>query len=126
MGQSIALGAAHEFLQFKFGGQFEERESTPAMSVNASSAVGNNPDRLGLLIINTGASSVTLGLSPSVVSGAGIILAANGGAVSFDVDEDFTVVTRQFFGVAASGAPSLYVLELNRSVFLPRREGSDQ
>lgn len=116
-------GAALEYLRQKFGGVFAELESAPSMAVATSSAVGNNPDRLGLLIMNLGSSSVTLGLKQPLVNGAGVIIAANGGAMSLNVDEDFTLVTREWFGNVSAGTSALYVLEIVRPISMAQLGG---
>lgn len=112
-------GAARLYLQKKFGGFFREQESTPSSAVAAASIVNAHPDRLGLLVVNLGVNVVTLGLTGAVTSSAGFDIAPNGGGVSFDVDEDFTLVTRQLFATSPGGASQMYVLELIREISAP-------
>lgn len=111
-------GAAREYLAEKFGGVFTELESSPSSAIVAASVVGNNPDRLGLLIENLGANTVFLSLAPNPSSTKGMALAPNGGSVSLTVDEDFTLVTRQFFAASPGGASQLYVSEMVRDITL--------
>lgn len=111
-----SYGAARDYLEKKFGGRFTELESSPALAATAAAITGNNPDRLGLLIVNLGANTGYFGLRPNVSASNGFALAANGGSVSLSVDEDFTLVTRELFGIGPGGASQLYVLELVRDI----------
>lgn len=113
---NLSFGAALEYLQKEFDGHFQELESLVATSTTAAQAVPNNPDRLGLLIVNVGGDNVTLGLKQGVTASNGVLLAANGGSMSLDVREDFTLVTREWFAIATANTPNLYVLQMNRPI----------
>lgn len=74
--------------------------------------VPNDPNRLGLTLVNFGTSSITLRFSNEVTSGKGIILASGGGNISFRYDLDFVLTVRSIYAVSASAGGSLYVLEV--------------
>lgn len=118
MSAMTPAGAALTYLRKKFGGNFREQESTPVIGAAAAQIVGNNPDRLAVLIVVLGANSLFAGLLPNVTANSGIQVAPNGGSLSMIVDEDFTFTTRQLFGVAPGGNTQLYVLELIREIAL--------
>lgn len=124
MSANTPAGAALNYLRKKFGGNFREQESTPVIGVAAAQVVGNNPDRLALLIMDLGASTLFAGLLPTVNANAGIQIAPNGGSMSLIVDEDFTFTTRQFFAVSPGGNTQLYVLELIREIATDQEGGS--
>lgn len=117
------VGAARRYLASKFGGLFAELESVATVGVAAATLVGNNPDRLALLVIGLGANNVFLGLQQNVSASRGIQLAPNGGSVAMIVDEDFTLPTRELFAIAPGGNTAVYVLELVRNVALLAAEG---
>lgn len=114
-----SFGPARDYLQKKFGGLFEELESSPVAGVAATSIIPNNPNRLGVVVVNLGANVVYLALSTAPSSTNGIAVAANGGSLSLTVDEDFTHVTRQLNAVSPAGNSQLYVLELVRDLMSP-------
>lgn len=109
-------GAAREYLAAKYGGMFTEDDGTVTANTTASQAAGNAPDRMGLLFVNLSANTVYLGISPTPGSSNGIALSPNGGSASFNVDEDYTLVTRQWNCTAPGGASTVYVLELLREI----------
>lgn len=117
--QLPTTGAARLYLQQRFGGFFRESESVPVSAAVAASVVNGHPDRLGLLVVNLGVNTVTLGLDGTISANKGFEIAPGGGGVSFDVDEDFTLVTRQFFAVSPAGNSQLYVLEMIREIASP-------
>jgi hypothetical protein len=112
----VSFGAALQHLQAKFGGIFAEFEHNANITVAVSQPIGNNADRLALLIVNTGANPVTLSTSPTMTAVQGFVLGAGGGSVSMDVDEDFTLVTRDLFALSSAGNTTIYILELIRNV----------
>lgn len=104
------LGAARYFTEQQLGGPTRENESNPTAGVTQTSAVGNNGDRVGLIIVNQGANDVFIALAaPSATNG--IRLSASGGNVSMNVRDDFTLPARQWFMIAPTGSSAVYVLE---------------
>src|SRR6516225_6739761 len=101
--QDVFIGAALQFWRDLFGGVAVENENTVSVNTPISSIINGNGDRLGLLIMNLGAANVFVAMSSAVSASFGILLAANGGFVSMNVRDDFTMQTRQFFGVCPSG-----------------------
>lgn len=112
--QAVAVGAAQSFIEGEFGGPTTEKETTLATSATFKSSCANDPDRVGLVIINLGIQAVYLGLDATVSATKGIFLAASGGSVSMNVRDDFTLSTREWFVISPSGASSIYVLETRR------------
>lgn len=77
----------------------------------AISIVPNNPNRLGLTIINLGASTVWVWLTNQVGATAGILLDAAGGSVTFQWEYDFDLVTSEWFAISAGAANAISVIE---------------
>lgn len=119
---SRLLGAARAYTEQVLGGPINEIESNPTQGVAAASLLLGNADRVGLLFVNLGANDVFIAISSAVATTFGIRLTANGGNASFDVTEDFTLPTRQWFGIASGGSSAVYILEVVRQQFTPASE----
>lgn len=111
---SIALGAALEFTQEELGGPCTENESFPVCQTTSTSLVNGNGDRVGLIIINLGANTVNVSVSSSVTANTGITLPPAGGSISMTVRDDFTLPSRNWWGIATGGTSQVYVLEIAR------------
>jgi hypothetical protein len=111
---TLRVGAALQWAEQDLGGPLVENESNIATSVVASVAIQGNGDRVGLVFVNNGSSDLLIGLQPNISATVGIRLVANGGAISMNVRDDFTLPSRQWYVIAVSGTPQLYVLELSR------------
>ncbi len=107
-------GAALLLAMRQFGGALNEDEINPTVGTVVEELLGGDPERVLVFILNLSANSVHVGLRNTVSATNGILLAANGGNVSFNAVEDGTLPTRQFFVVAAAAASQLYVLTLRR------------
>lgn len=71
-----------------------------------------NPNRIGLIMVNNGAVSITVSPVNTVTVGNGIILVPNGGSISFKWDIDFELLAGEFFGRADGAASNIYILEV--------------
>lgn len=98
----------------QFGGALNEDERNPIIGVTAEELLGADPERVLIFVLNLSPNSVYMGLRQTVSSTNGILLASNGGGVSFNAVDDGTIPTRQFFVVAGGAGSQLYVLTLRR------------
>ena len=73
--------------------------------------VNNNPKRVSLLIVNLSDNDVHIMIDNQVSSSRGIYLAPGGGAVNFDWSTDFTLISHDWFGIAAAAASPLLIVE---------------
>ena len=98
-------GAALARTQQRLGGTvLEKSKSVSVGSTSVAQLVEDNPDRVGLIIINTSAADLYINLDSVASTSFGILLGANGGNLSLTIDEDFTIITRVWGGLSASGA----------------------
>lgn len=104
-------GAARWWTENQFGGPTRENETNPNIQTTATIVVKNNPDRVGLIIVNLGANDVYIALNNGVSSTNGIKLPASGGNVTMTVRDDFTLPAREWDGIGNGGASLVYVLE---------------
>lgn len=87
----------------------------PRPTVTGAAAIlvlSNNPNRLGIAMINLGANPIYVGLEGDTSATKGIRLDANGGSVSMIWDEDFQTVGWAWWAISPDGASRLYVLEV--------------
>ncbi len=97
----------------------ENRLPGPA-GIAATPILPNDPNRLGWTIINMSANVMYLGLTQGVSAVNGIILAANGGRASAIWDEDFILVGREWWVIAAGALSNYYTLEVVEDVAIPK------
>ena len=117
----FTFGAALSWVQVNLGWLVDEVESFPGIPTSAPTApfLPQNADRLALVMFNLGLNNLFVALNPNVNNTSGILLTANGGAVSLNVRDDFTLTTRAWFGISVTAPGTLYVLEIIGRVKLP-------
>ena len=103
-----------QLLESLFGIRTYDRESDPAFQVLATvtQVLPYNPNRLGIVFVNTGGSNVYLSPRNTVAVGRGIRLAANGGMANLKWDEEFQLVASEWHGIADGAASNFYYLEI--------------
>lgn len=104
----------HELLQAHFGIKTSYRlnPEVAQVEITVTKIVSYNPNRLNLLIVNTGTANIHLSPVNTVTVGTGTILVPAGGTAVFVWDEDFELVGNEFFGIADGAASTIYVLEV--------------
>lgn len=96
----------------RFGGRTRPIESTVVITTAGTErVVPNSPDRVQLTIVNAGTDLVTIRSARPVVNGVGIRLGP-GNTVTFLVEEDGEATGWEYFGVAASGSQTLFIVEV--------------
>lgn len=111
---TVLQGAAPAYIAKEYGGSFEEIEQTISVLTTVTKLVGNNPERLALILINVGANDVYVKPSNNPGVEQGLLLAAFGGSVSLNVRSDLTLPTREWYGIADTTASTVYAIEVNR------------
>jgi hypothetical protein len=107
------MGKLQEYLTRKYGFSVESNDRQVALNaVLAVPVTVNNPDRVGVIFMNTTANIIYIGLNSAVAVGNGISLAAGIGQANFTADEDGDLPTRQWWAISAAGVPNLYVVEM--------------
>jgi hypothetical protein len=110
------FGAALTWTQGEYGYLIQEVETFPTLGLvtaPAANVVGNNGDRLALVIVNVSVNDIYVSIAPSVNIGFGIKLLASGGSLTMNVRQDLTLPSRAWFGISAGlTTATIYVLEL--------------
>jgi len=81
-------------------------------TTTAQQVLFQNPDRIAFSIMNLGTENVALAPDERVAQDYGILLASNGGYVSMNWKEDYSLVGYDWWVVTASGTSKLLVLEV--------------
>ncbi len=105
MGKTLA-----ELLEEHFGVKtsYNENPEVTQVEIIATKVFSYNPNRLGIVIINTSGFPILVGYKNDVSVGNGILLTANGGSLSLVWDEDFELVASEVFAIADGGAATIY------------------
>ncbi len=106
--------ALYELIQSHFGVKTSYRVNPEVAQVAATvtKIFSTNPNRLGMLIVNSGANRIYLSPLNTVSVGNGIILVPNGGAASFKWDIDFELVTSEMYGIGSGGVSNIHAIEV--------------
>lgn len=118
----IFPGAARVYTEVALGGPCVEQESNPTIGATVATVAPNNPDRVGLTIINLGVNDLFIALNNGVSAANGIKIAASGGNIAMSVRDDFTLPAREWDGICPGGNSSIYVLEEVRQIYTPAGE----
>ena len=108
------VGAAALFAEKDFGGVLAHTFEIQTIGVAQSQIFGNDPDRVWTLLQNLSANTIYAIYDESVSSTRGIILAANGGLLSFSARIDYILPTLQMNAIATAANSALLVLTLRR------------
>ena len=109
-------------IQANFGFHTRVQESNPviAVAITTTQIANNNNNRLGLTIINSGTANIWISTLKELIVGQGIFLAANGGSISFRWDQDFSLISHDWFAIGDGGVSNVHVVEV---IAVPSKEG---
>lgn len=104
----------YELIQAHFGIKttYHVNPLVAQVAATVTKIVSVNPNRLGLVIVNSGANRIYLSPLNTVAVGAGIVLVPTGGAISFKWDIDFELVTSEFYGIGDGGVSNIHCVEV--------------
>lgn len=107
------MGILSDAIQKLYG--FRTRSNiNPEVSTVGTTAVliaKNNPDRVGLTIINLSVNNMYISPVSGVSSTKGIEVPSNGGSVSMNFRDDGELPGFNFYAVASAAGSGIYVLE---------------
>lgn len=109
---ATAIGAAARFVAKEFGGAFRVRQEVVTVGTASIVAAPNDPDRVALILVNLGATTITISFQPAAVAGQGILLLDNGSDYSVNVRDDAIIPAWQHTVVSSAVGGSLLVVEL--------------
>lgn len=103
------LGPASRFAMREYGGIFNAEEVAVPVGVAPVVVVPNDPRCIGVIIINTGTTNITLARGSPVVSGVGVLLLGNGASLSLTARDDGDVTAQAWNAVSDLAGGSVYV-----------------
>lgn len=108
------MKTAHDLIEARFGVKtsYQEQPEVTQIETTVTKVLSYNPNRLAVVIVNTGANNVYLAPSRIAAVGSGILLTANGGSASMSLFEDFELVNMEWFGIADGVASTCYIVEV--------------
>ena len=107
-------GAAQQFLEQFFGGLVAVRETDFTLTTTVQEVLRNDPERLGYIILVTGATTGQFAFRSVITTATAILVAGVGGSFSVNVREDFTLVTNALHGNVAAGTTTIHIVEIVR------------
>lgn len=103
--------ALARFVQGRFGFRTAQRETDKTVTSAGVEIVPNNPNRLHIVLTNTGAVYATISLRRSIALDRGIRLDPNGGSVTFDPEVDGEGVGYAIFGISSGADVNITSIE---------------
>lgn len=107
-------GAALELARRLYGGDVVVSPRSASIGVTPTEALGGDPERVQVVLINLSPNDVYLGFDSQVSSTNGIWLGPNGGSVVLTAPEDGTMPTYSFWGIASAANSTLHIVVLRR------------
>lgn len=108
------MKTGHDIVQERFGVKtsYNEQPKVTQVETVKTKVLSYNPNRLGLVFVNTGGNNVYLAPSNNVAVGEGILISANGGSISLNILEDFEFASMEFYGISDGAASTCYLVEI--------------
>ena len=108
------MGVIEDIIERKYSVtvNYEINRLTDVIDTTKTRITSNNSNRLALTVINLGSYNCYIAPNPDIELGKGILLVANGGGISFSVEEDFILPSLEFWGISESEANKVFVLEV--------------
>lgn len=83
---------------------------TASCGTSATTLLGNNPDRLGYLLVNLGTTAMHVAWDREVDEDHGVYVAPNGGSFGLIADEDGELVGYELFGKSKTSANDIFII----------------
>jgi len=87
---------------------------TETVATTATEILRNNPDRIFWLVVNLSGNNGYVGWDNAVSSTRGLLVAANGGFVSANIEEDGELVIYPVYAVNLNAAGTYMIVEVER------------
>jgi hypothetical protein len=105
-------GAAAEFVAKEFGGRFTVSQRVVTVDATDVEVAPNDPDRVQLVLLNLGSTSITVSFKPAAVLNQGILLLDNASLYSVNVRDDAILPALMHRAIGSAVGGSLLVLEI--------------
>ena len=105
---------AGRFSISRWGGPTTPKISTATVGTTASRIILNNPRRVKLLIMNFGASDISVGFDSSVTTTSGIKVVASTGFMESNASDDGEEVLSEFWAISSAAGNNIVISEVYR------------
>lgn len=107
-------GAAQLFVERLVGGFFVARETDITLTTTAAEILRNDPERVGWLLVVTGATQAQVAFNSAPTAAASILIPGSGGSFAVNVREDFMLPTGAVHGRVEAGTSTVHIVEVVR------------
>ena len=108
-------GAVEAILEKLVGGRFAVEERTVTVTTTVAELLRNDPERVDWLIVNTGAVELEVGWTRPATGADSIPIAANGGSLTVNINEDFVLPTHSLLASVNAGSTTVKVTTIRRT-----------
>lgn len=105
---------AGRFAISRWGGPTQPKLTTSTVGTTATRIVLNNPRRVKLLIMNFGASDISVGFDSSVTTTTGIKVVASTGYMESNASDDGEEVLSEFWAISSAAGNNIVISEVYR------------
>ncbi len=119
---ALTRGAALDFLAKRFGGLLRDYSAVTTVGTSVVNIFGNDSERVFVAMTNLGASDLYVSPLNDVSSAKGILISANGGLVSFNVDEDGIMPTLEWWALGDAVGLTLFTIHVKRETLIRDEE----
>lgn len=103
---------AQELIEAQFGVKVDVSLVSVTVGTSQVAIVGNNPNRVGLVIMNLSGNDVYVSPFSGVSTTNGLKLATSGGNITLNWQFDLTLCTYGFNAIANTGSNAVMVMEV--------------
>ena len=101
----------------------EALDSPQTVGDTATRLATQNPNRVQIVFVNGGGTDVWITTRATDTAGEGFVVAAGGGTVAINANDDGSLPQREFYGVVGSGTETVAVLAEVASGQVPQPDG---
>jgi hypothetical protein len=110
----LIYGAPLIELERRFGGMLREVPADVTVGTSSAEAVGRDPERVFLLVVNLSANDVFIRPNGPASSTSGIRLEPNGGGFTVNSDQDGTLPMAEWHAIATAAGSAVFTLAVRR------------
>lgn len=110
----LLTGAAANYASLKYGGPVAEKHGVESILTTPTNLFVNDPDRLGIIVINMSTSLIYAGPDQSLGGANGIYIGANGGSMILQVEPDLILPTIPWWFMAEGVAGNVFWQSVRR------------
>lgn len=113
----MEIGGVYKIIRDLFGINVIHRIN-PSISIidnTITQILGNNPRRLGYILMNLSANSLYISPESDPSSTKGLYLAPNGGSFVTNYREDFVLPAIALWGIAGAAASAIFMITIEQS-----------